>query len=154
MNVFFVSDRAAGTETGPYEEPVERVAWMWFVGGEVFGTMHGDGVIIFWLYPHHRYGKVVHVGQIRQNLYTTEYSSLLGVFRRCYFNVVTNRNSARNFSWRERSPWLQTYLVPALQPTACDIGDLLKAPSISCFLQWWAFMDLLGQSEVMLLKPL
>ena len=97
MNVFLVSDWAAGAETGAYEEPAERIEWVLFVGDEAFDTMHGDGVIIFWLYPHHRYGEVVRIGQIRQNLYTTEYS-------RCYFNVVTNENSARNFSWRERSP--------------------------------------------------
>jgi hypothetical protein len=45
MNGLSVLDRAAGAETGPYEEPFEWVGWVLVVGDEVFGTMHGDGVL-------------------------------------------------------------------------------------------------------------
>jgi hypothetical protein len=45
MNVLSVLDRAAGAETGPYEGPLKRVGWVLVVGDEVFGAMHGDGVL-------------------------------------------------------------------------------------------------------------
>jgi hypothetical protein len=58
-----VLDRPAGAETGTYEEPIEWVGWVQFVGDEVFDTMHGDGVIIFRLYPHQHYGEVAYIGR-------------------------------------------------------------------------------------------
>jgi hypothetical protein len=45
MNVLSVLDWAARAETGPYEEPLEWVGWVLVVGDEVFGAMHGDGVL-------------------------------------------------------------------------------------------------------------
>jgi len=45
MNVLSVSDGTAGAEAGPYEKTLEWVGWVLVVGDEVFGTMHGDGVL-------------------------------------------------------------------------------------------------------------
>ena len=44
MKVLSVLDGAAGAEAGPYET-LKWVGWVLVVGDEVFGTMHGDGVL-------------------------------------------------------------------------------------------------------------